>query len=411
MKILQVSHRVPYPLNEGGTIGIYNYTRGFYEAGHEITLVALNGIKHQIDTREALKELRKFGRVFILDIDTNVKIVPAFLNLFSKRSYNVSRFYSAGFKDLLVNLLSTETFDIIQVEGTFVAEYFTEIRKLSKAPIVLRQHNVEYQIWERLAGNEPNPIKKWYLNLLSKRLKQFEQSIINLYDAVVPVTEDDAELFRKLGCTKPIFVSPSGIDTLYWKPTPALEDPFKVYHLGSLEWIPNREAVLWFIAEVWPLILGIDKRFTLYIAGKNMPDFMKNMHVENVKMIGEVKDGAEFVKDKMITVVPLLSGSGIRLKILEAMSAAKLVISTSIGAQGISYTANENIYIADTPQQFESIFRQFVLSPDKLSSVKEGGYQLIQSKYSNHAVVERLLTYYLELSKMGKNNHSAQTPS
>ena len=133
MKILQVSHRVPYPLNEGGTIGIYNYTRGFYEAGHEITLVALNGIKHQIDTREALKELRKFGRVFILDIDTNVKIVPAFLNLFSKRSYNVSRFYSAGFKDLLVNLLSTETFDIIQVEGTFVAEYFTEIRKLSKA--------------------------------------------------------------------------------------------------------------------------------------------------------------------------------------------------------------------------------------------------------------------------------------
>ena len=397
MKILQVSHRVPYPLNEGGTIGIYNYTRGFHEAGHEVTLVSLNGIKHQIDTREALHELRKFGRVFILDIDTNVKIVPAFMNLFSKRSYNVSRFYSVGFKDLLVNLLSTETFDIIQVEGTFVAEYFTNIRNLTKAPIVLRQHNVEYQIWERLAVNEPNPVKKWYLNLLSKRLKQFERSIINLYDAVIPVTEDDAELFRKLECTKPIFVSPSGIDTFYWKPTPALEDPFKVYHLGSLEWIPNREAVLWFIAEVWPLILDIDKRFTLYIAGKNMPDFMKNMYVENVKMIGEVKDGAEFVKDKMITVVPLLSGSGIRLKILEAMSAGKLVISTHIGAQGINYIKDTNILIADTPLEFKTNFYRIFQNLDEANKIKLNGYELIQQSYSNKAVVERLLTYYKSL--------------
>jgi len=399
MKILQVSHRVPYPLNEGGTIGIYNYTRGFYEAGNEVTLVTLNGLKHNINTEEAQKELSKFGRVFIFDIDTHVKILPAFLNLFSNKSYNVSRFYNTGFRDFLINLLSTETFDIIQVEGTFVAEYYADIRKHSDAPIVLRQHNVEYQIWERLATNESNPIKKWYLNLLSQRLKNFEQSVINLFDAVVPVTEDDAELFRKLGCTKPIFVSPSGIDTNYWKPTPETEDFYKIYHLGSLEWIPNREAVFWFIKEVWPLILKIDKRFTLYIAGKNMPDFMKNMQVENVKMIGEVKDGANFIKDKMITVVPLLSGSGIRLKILEAMSAAKLVLSTSIGAQGISYTKDENLLIADSPQDFESIFKRLINNPQEVMTIKNNGYELIHEKYSNEAVVGRLLEFYSQFYK------------
>ena len=397
MKILQVSHRVPYPLNEGGTIGIYNYTRGFAEAGHEVTLVALNGIKHKINTEEALVELRKFGRTFIFDIDTNIKIVPAFLNLFTKKSYNVSRFYNTGFKNFLVNLLSTETFDVIQVEGTFVAEYYDEIRKHSKALIVLRQHNVEYQIWERLSENETNPIKKWYLNILSKRLKIFERSIINLFDAVVPVTEDDADLFRKLGCTKPIFVSPSGIDTNYWKPTPQLENLYKIYHLGSLEWVPNREAVLWFIKDVWPLILKIDKRFTLYIAGKNMPDFMKNMQAENVKMIGEVKDGADFIKDKMITVVPLLSGSGIRLKILEAMSAAKLVVSTSIGAQGISYTKDEDILIADTPQEFENNFKKIIQNVEETNKIKNNGFALIQKNYSNEAVVGRLLNYYNDL--------------
>jgi len=357
-------------------------------------LVALNGIKHKINTEEALVELRKFGRTFIFDIDTNIKIVPAFLNLFTKKSYNVSRFYNSGFKNFLVNLLSTETFDVIQVEGTFVAEYYDEIRKHSKALIVLRQHNVEYQIWERLSENETNPIKKWYLNILSKRLKIFERSIINLFDAVVPVTEDDADLFRKLGCTKPIFVSPSGIDTNYWKPTPQLENLYKIYHLGSLEWVPNREAVLWFIKDVWPLILKIDKRFTLYIAGKNMPDFMKNMQAENVKMIGEVKDGADFIKDKMITVVPLLSGSGIRLKILEAMSAAKLVVSTSIGAQGISYTKDEDILIADTPQEFENNFKKIIQNVEETNKIKNNGFALIQNNYSNEAVVGRLLNYY-----------------
>ena len=393
MKILQVSHRVPYPLNEGGTIGIYNYTRGFAEAGHEVTIACLNGIKHEIDIEEATNELKKYATVYIFDIDTNVKPIPAFLNLFTKQSYNAIRFYNRNFEQFLVNLLNSETFDIIQVEGTFVAMYYDVLRKNSKASIILRQHNVEYQIWERLAINESNPIKKWYLKLLSKRLYNFEKEFVNKFDAVVPVTPDDGELFKKMGCIKPIFVSPAGIDTNYWQPS-AKENPYHIFHLGSLEWMPNREAVLWFLKDVWPLIVNIDKRFHLFIAGKNMPESMKQLTIENVVMVGEVKDGADFVSDKAITVVPLLSGSGIRLKILEAMAASKLVISTTIGAQGIDYENRKNILIADRPEEFAAIFKQIALDANHYSKVSKNGFELIKSKYSNDAVIQNLLNFY-----------------
>jgi glycosyltransferase involved in cell wall biosynthesis len=162
--------------------------------------------------------------------------------------------------------------------------------------------------------------------------------------------------------------------------------------------MPNREAVIWFLKEVWPLIIGINKRFHLFIAGKNMPDFMKQMKYENVIMVGEVKDGAKFVSDKAITVVPLLSGSGIRLKILEAMAASKLVISTTIGAQGIDYENGKNILIADKPEEFAAIFKQIALDANHYSTVSKNGYELIKSHYSNDAVIQRLLNFYKTLT-------------
>jgi len=399
LKILQVSHRVPFPLNEGGTIGIYNYTRGFAEAGHEVTLVALNGIKHNIDMHAAKTELKKYCRPFIFDINTNIKPFDAFFNLFSKESYNVIRFFSKKFELFLMHLLKSEKFDIIQVEGTFVAMYYDVLSKYSHSPIILRQHNVEYQIWERLALNEKNPLKKWYLKLLSNRLKNFESEYNNKFDAIVPVTQDDAELFKNIGHNRPVFVSPAGIDIKYWKPSQS-ENPFHIFHLGSLEWAPNREAILWFIKEVWPLILAIDKRFVLFVAGKNMPTDMKKMKIENVIMVGEVKDGAEFISDKAITVVPLLSGSGIRLKILEAMSASKLVISTTIGAQGIAYQNGKDILIADSPADFASLFKSISENQETFNKVKLNGYALIHTFYSNDAVVGRLLDFYTTLLKV-----------
>ena len=399
LRILQVSNRVPYPLNEGGTIGIYNYTRGFSEAGCEVTLLAQSAKKHQINEEEAQKELSKYATYHSYPIDTDVKIVPALLNLFTNKSYNVQRFFDPIFETALIQNLKGNNYDVIQIEGTFPALYSDIIFQNRKdALVVLRQHNVEFQIWQRLAANESNPIKRWYLQLLADRLKSFEKLHLNQYDALVPVTVDDGDLFQSMGCKVPVFPSPAGIDTDLWKPSEQ-EDPNTVYHIGSLEWLPNLEAIEWFINDVWPLVQAKCPNVKFAVAGKGMPDEYRSMEVPGIEMLGQVDSATDFVADKSITVVPLKSGSGIRLKILEAMSAGKLVISTTIGAQGITCTDGKDILIADTPEEFCEAIIRATTDIELVNHLKQNARKLILDNYSNQSVIRKLITFYKGLRK------------
>jgi glycosyltransferase involved in cell wall biosynthesis len=398
LNILQISNRVPFPLNEGGTIGIFNYTKGFSQAGCDVTLLALDAKKHGTDLVLAIKEISTHAVVSIFPINTDLKLHSAFLSLFSNRSYNVDRFYLRKFEDAIKKQLLQNEYDVIQVEGTYPALY-TDVVLLyrGRAKVVLRQHNVEYQIWKRLANNARNPIKRWYFNLLSKRLKRFERNHLNQYDAVVPVTNDDGELFKQLGCKSPIFPSPAGIDIDLWKPTFEKENPNYIYHIGSLEWMPNVEALMWFMNEVWPLVVSEAPHLEFYVAGKGMSQSLKNLKTPNVHMMGEVDVATTFIQDKSISVVPLKSGSGIRLKILEAMSAGKAVVSTTVGAQGINYVGDQDLKIADSPEGFAQAIVDLSTNPDKALDMKKLARKRIVEEYSNDSVIQKLLSFYEKL--------------
>lgn len=397
MKILQISHRVPWPLNEGGTIGIYNYTRGYAEAGQEVTLLALDGNKHNTDRQAAMQELSQYAKVTIVPIDTDIKVNQALKNLFSNRSYNVERFYDRGFELLIEKTLKEEQFDVIQVEGTFAAPYTDIILKYkNKALTVLRQHNVEFQIWDRLANNETNPLKKWYLRLLAQRLKQFESAHLNPYDLIVPVTADDGRIFRDLGCKSEIFDAPAGIDTHRWKPSPTSSN-LRCYHLGSLEWLPNQEAMEWFLRDIWPILHQKFPNITFSLAGKNMPEKFKMLQIPGVTVVPFVEDATVYLEDKGINIVPLKSGSGIRLKILEAMSAGKIVISTTIGAQGIHYEDGKHLLIADTPDEFLEKLTLIQTQPELANSLSIAARKLIETEYSNQSVIDSLLNKFREM--------------
>ena len=171
MKILQICNKPPYPAVDGGAIAMNNTTQGLISNGYEVKVLAISTAKHPVNI-ESLPEdylvSTKFESVFI---DTSIKLKDAFINLFSSKSYNIERFISNDFTKKLIETLEKEKFDIIIIESLFVAPYITAIKKISKAKIVLRAHNVEYKIWERISSNTKNPIKKTYLSLLAKRLK------------------------------------------------------------------------------------------------------------------------------------------------------------------------------------------------------------------------------------------------
>ena len=176
MKILQVCSKVPYPSKDGGSIAMNILTEGLIACGNQVTVLAMRTSKNNIKEEEIDPAYRKKTPYRSVFIDTSVKLFPAFLNLFSSKSYNVIRFYSREFEEALISLLIKENFDIVQLETLWVTPYVEAIRKNSRAKIIFRSHNVEYSIWERLAALTHNPLKRSYLKLLASRLKKSRSS-------------------------------------------------------------------------------------------------------------------------------------------------------------------------------------------------------------------------------------------
>ena len=394
MKILQVSNRVPWPLNEGGTIGIYAFTRAFSALGHDVSFYCLDGYKHNTPIKEATEELSKYSKLLIHPIDTDVKWDEALIHILKNKSYNVSRFYNTVFEQELISLLSQNTFDVVQLEGTFVGPYINSIRKHHAGLLAMRMHNVEYEIWERLAANESNPLKSKYLNILARQLKEYEASIIPKVDCIIPVTDDDGQKFRTLHPTRNYFTVPAGIDLDRWSYSPSSTFT-KWYHIGSMEWHANREAVEWFIEDIHPLILAENAEYQLSIAGKGIDKSSFPSTKIDVKSF--VPDATMYVKQQDVCIVPLKSGSGIRLKILEAMAAGKLVISTTVGAQGIEYENGKHLLIADKPEEFRDIYTKLKSKEIDGQTIIQEARKLIEDKYSTTALAEGQLKYYRDL--------------
>ena len=185
MKILQLTKKFPLPPHDGEAVAILNLTKAFSELGHEVSVLSLNTSKHHFESEKLPIEIQDIASWQAVDIDTSINSVSAFINLFSSNSYNIQRFASAEFEKQLAEILTLQKFDVVQLETLYMAQYINIIKTHTRTPIVLRSHNLEYEIWERRAMNETNLIKYFYLNLLSRRLKKFEVEMLGAYDAIV----------------------------------------------------------------------------------------------------------------------------------------------------------------------------------------------------------------------------------
>lgn len=391
LRVLQLMNRVPWPLKDGGAIGYYNYTKGYADAGCKVTVAALNTSRHHVETLPA--ELTQYAAWHITDINTDVKPIPAFLNLFTHHSYHVSRFNSPAFLLKVKQLLKEQEFDVIVFESLFMAGYLDEIKPLTNALLVLREHNIEHHIWQLLAANEKNPLKKWYLSLLAKRLERFERNNLNKFDGLTTVTEDDAAALKKMGCRKPVFVSPAGVDCSKFLATHTGKNNY-LFFLGSLEWLPNIEGLEWFIHSVWPLIKNDPALGGCEVAGRNMPARLKQFSDDKLAMIGEVDDALAFMHDKQLMIVPLFSGSGIRVKILEGMAMGKTIVCTTLAMQGIECDNGVHLIMANSPVEFATAIKQCLNDETMSRQIGSNARRLVEEKYENKKLINHILEFY-----------------
>lgn len=392
MKVLQLCNKPPYPPVDGGTLAMHSVTQGLLSAGCEVKVLSVCTDKHPVREQQMTAEYREATRFESVYVDLNIHLLDAAVALLCGESYHVKRYQSKAFESKLAALLQQEQFDVVHIESIFLTPYLPTIRRYSNAKVVLRAHNVEHQIWQRVAQSTKNPFKRWYLKHLALALGVYEREHVGDYDTVVCITPNDADFFKQAGCRKPIFSIPFGLN-----PEPlehvAVEE-HSLFHLGSMDWMPNVEGVDWFLDQVWPKVYEALPNVKLYLAGRKMPDRLMKAQIPGVVVVGEVPDAMYFIGSKQINVVPLLSGSGIRVKIIEAMAAGKTVVSTTIGAQGIDCNDGEHLLIADTPEDFVRQIKRCVEDGEFCRRVGENAARLIADHYNPDRLTQLLLKAY-----------------
>lgn len=391
MRILQICNKIPFPPQDGGAIGMNNITNSFIDAGHDVKVLAINSPKHSVKINDLPKDYVDKTKIELEYINTDVNAIAAFFNLFSCRSYNIERFYSKKFEDKLIRILKESNFDIVKIESIFLISYLKTIRKYSNAKVVLRAPNVEYVIWERIAETEKSYLKKKYIKLLAKRLKRVEIRESNNVDAIYTVTKTDLEIFRQNGCNVPMTFIPTGIDVTknLFSDKTEIEFP-TLFHIGAMDWMPNIEAVKWFLDNVWNEVHKQFPELKLYLAGRNTPEWLLKLDKPNVEVLGEVENAGEFISSKAIMIVPLLSGSGMRVKIIEGMMLGKAIISTTIGIEGIEATNNENVLIANSAKEFIEAISKCVSDKEFCQKLGENAKTHAENLYNNVKLTGKL---------------------
>lgn len=355
VKILQLCKKFPYPLKDGESIAVTYLARALNELGCDVSLLAMNTSKHWFDAQHLPPELSHYRAVHTVPVDNRIRPAAALANLFSDRSYHIERFENQDFADRLTEILQNDWFDVVQLETLYLAPYIPIIRRHSSALVALRTHNVEHEIWERVAANS-HPLKKWYLNTITPRLKKYEQAHLNDCDLLVGITERDVACFRAMGLQKPATVLPIGLDCRdYLADAASFQRPLSLAFIGSLDWMPNAEGLAWFIDAVWkPLLAPAFPELTFHIAGRNTPPWLRRLRLPRVQVHGEVPSASDFINQHSVLVVPLLSGGGMRAKILEGMALGKVVLATSVGIEGIAARHRQEALVANTPEDFFS---------------------------------------------------------
>ncbi len=392
MKVLQLTYRVPYPPTDGGAIGIYNIVKGLHENNCNIDLVSINTPKHS----QPPNSMSAYAKQHDVFVNTRISVFKLLRNiLFSKVPYNIERFYSKDVEIQLTELLTMESYDFIQLEGSFVLKYIDIIKKLCNTPIIVRAHNIEYIIWERLSINERNPFKRMFYSHLAKRIKRFEQAYYNKADGIAAITEEDKQRLSDLSVSVLTEVIPAGVVLDKYKQSVRTCDPEEntVFFIGALDWLPNLEGLNWFIEKIWPEVLKEFPSVQLHIAGKSASPSLMRSQVPNTTFHGFVDDALIFKNKYSLMLVPLLSGGGMRVKIIEGFAAGKCIISTTVGAEGISYKHGKNIVIADTVIEWKEAIIHYLKNYNLAQEIEREALNSAQS-YDNKTITGKYITLY-----------------
>jgi glycosyltransferase involved in cell wall biosynthesis len=297
----------------------------------------------------------------------------------------VARWTSPAMRRTLADLLRAERFDRVVCDFLSPAGNFED-----PSQYVLFQHNVETIIWQRQVQNASDPLRKAYFSLQAKRMFDFERQVCRAAASVIAVSETDAETMRSMFGVSRVSSVPTGVDMEYFARPDGIAEPVAdLVFVGSMDWMPNSDGMLWFVREVLPLIHARRPDCALAIVGRQPGPEIRALAEQSpkIRVTGTVADVRPYLWGSKVSIVPLRIGGGTRLKIYEAMAAGAPVVSTVVGAEGLAVKSPTHIRLADQPAAFAEACLELLEDPQARTRMAGSAWQLVSSQFSwDHAV-------------------------
>ena len=395
MNILIVTTRLPYPMISGAKIRAFHILKALAER-HKVTLISFYGTEAEEKHFNVYTSLGvKFIPILNPAIDRQVGLKALFHSLSSGLPLTVSKYTHSAMSEAIAE--NVRTADVIHCEHMHMAEYLLGIHD---KPKVLDAHNVETQIAYRYSRCESNMLKKLILSLNYCAMRSYEEKVCAGFDMTLSVSLEDQKVLKNefgAGCVR---LLENGVDVDYFSPVNKnLQDqPKKLVFVGAMDWLPNSDGIKYFVKEILPVIRQDFPGIKLDVVGKDPPlDIRQLSDIDGIRVTGTVDDVRPYVHDSHLYVVPLRFGGGSRLKILEAFSMGKPVVSTSLGCEGIECVNGKDLLVADNPDDFAASVVRLLKDPEICCMLTNNARTLAVNVYSWKVICKKLLNYYDEL--------------
>ncbi|HEX7960180.1 MAG TPA: glycosyltransferase [Terriglobales bacterium] len=382
MKILWVKSGGLLPLDTGGKIRSFQLAKELAQR-HEVTLFTFYP-EHPSDRHPELEQV--FSRVVLLPMKLRPRAsfgdcINYARNLFSGRPHAMTKYCRPEVARRLREHLRQEEYDIIICDFLLTAAV---IPWDVACPKVIFTHNVEAVIWRRHFEVSKNPLWKAISWREYRTMDTMERSYLRQADHVLTVSEADRQTFSEFLDPSKITVIQTGVDTEYFRPTPAPEEPHSFVFTGSMDWLPNEDGIFYFADQILPLVRREIPDATLTVVGRTPSERLLALarRDSRIKITGRVDDVRPYIGQAAVYIVPLRIGGGTRIKIFEAMAMGKSVLSTSVGAEGLPVTHGRNILLADTPAMFADRAILLLNSQKTRETLGQAARALVEQHYS-----------------------------
>ena len=393
MRMLWLKSDLLRPLDKGGKLRTWHLMRHLARR-HEITYLAFKE-PGQLDADvDGMREVA--SRVETVTRSEPAKgtlgfYADAALHLVDPLPYAVGKYRSREMKRRLRALLEEEAYDLVVCDFLVPA---VNLPKRLPCPAVIFTHNVEAEIWRRHAVTKSGAIARALYRTQHTRMLRFERRTLARFEGILAVSEADRDTFATLypeAIHEPVHVVRTGVDTEYFAPAPGDAASRTLVFTGSMDWLPNEDAMQFFCRDILPLIRAAEPDVTLSIVGRAPTPAVARLASEpGIRVTGRVDDVRPYMKEAAVYIVPLRIGGGTRLKIFEAMSMGKAVVSTRVGAEGLPVADGEHLLLADEPQAFASTVIDLLRDGERRARLETAARALVLERYDWSAVAGSL---------------------